>query len=240
MLNILIIDDEKPARARLRRMLDKVSDCTVCGEATDGITALAAIREVHPDVLLLDISMPGVGGMALAEQLQKEKDIDPRPVIIFCTAYQDQALNAFENEAVDYLVKPVRLQRLEQAIGKARRFMQGAREEAGNVFLRSTVGGKVSLIPVGKVICLLSEDKYTTVVHEDGRTVIDDSLTELERRFKPMFLRIHRNALISKQHIRGLERTADGQARAVLSGTDRKPTVSRRNLPALRTLLSNY
>lgn len=240
MLNILIIDDEKPARARLRRMLTAISDCSVCGEAIDGTSAMTAIVETHPDVLLLDISMPGTGGMALAEQLRDAKDIDPKPAIIFCTAYQDQALNAFENEALDYLVKPVRSARLEQALAKARKFLHGSQKENEGAFLRSTVGSRVSLIPVMDVICLVSEDKYTTVVHEGGHTVIDDSLTELERRFQPSFMRIHRNALISKKHFRGLERTADGQALAILSGTDRKPIVSRRNLPALRALLSHY
>ena len=240
MLNILIIDDEKPARDRLRRMLTDMPDCTVAGEASDGESAMVAIKEMAPQVLLLDISMPGIGGMALAEQLKNNGDIDPKPAIIFCTAYQDQALNAFENEAIDYLVKPVRSARLEQALTKARQFIFGLRQDEEDAFLRSTVGGKVTLIPVRSVICLISEDKYTTVVHDDGRTVIDDSLTELEGRFETFFLRIHRNALVSRHHIRGLERTADGQALVLLSGTDRKPVVSRRNLPALRSLLNNF
>jgi two-component system response regulator AlgR len=240
MLNILIIDDEKPARDRLRRMVSGIQGCTVCGEAGDGVAALKAITELSPDVLLLDISMPGIDGLTLSERLKEDAEIDPVPAIIFCTAFEDHVLKALDNEALDYLVKPVRSERLTQAIEKARRFLQGSRQEEETDFLRSTVGGKVSLIPVRSVICLISEDKYTTVVHQDGRTVIDDSLTELERRFHSYFLRIHRNALISKRHIRGLERTADGQALAILSGTDRKPIVSRRNLPALRSLLSGY
>lgn len=242
MLNILIVDDEKPARDRLRRMLGGLPECVVCGEARDGEDALKEIVRRRPDVVLLDISMPGIDGMSLAAQLRERPDYDREhsPVIIFCTAYQDQALKAFEQEAMDYLVKPVRSDRLAQALEKARRFLHGARQEEDKDFLRSTVGGKVSLTPVRRVICLLAEDKYTTVVHETGRTVIDDSLTELERRFPQYFLRIHRNALISRRHLRGLERTADGQALALLSGTDRKPEVSRRNLPVLRRLLSAY
>jgi len=242
MLNILIIDDEKPARDRLRRMLGGLPECAVCGEASNGEDALKAIVKLRPDVLLLDISMPGIDGMSVAAQLRERPDYDRdrSPLIIFCTAYQDQALKAFEHEAMDYLVKPVRSDRLAQALEKARRFLQGTRQEEDKDFLRSTVGGKVSLTPVRRVICLLAEDKYTTVVHETGRTVIDDSLTELEQRFPQYFLRIHRNALISRRHIRGLERTADGQALALLSGTDRKPEVSRRNLPLLRKMLSAY
>ena len=244
MLNILIVDDERPARERLRRMIGGMKDCAVCGEAGNGQAALAAIVEHGPDVLLLDISMPEMGGMDLAEHLHREagKLARQMPVIIFCTAYQDQALRAFDYEALDYLVKPVRPERLAQALEKARTFLQGAQaaDEDDTSFLRSTVGGKVTLTPIRRVICLLAEDKYTTVVHETGRTVIDDSLTDLERRFPDHFLRIHRNALISRRHIRGLERTTEGQARAVLSGTDRKPEVSRRNLPTLRKLLSGY
>ena len=242
MLNILIIDDEKPARDRMRRMVDGLRDCACCGEASDGETALKAIARLRPDVLLLDISMPGLDGMALAEQLRQRPDTerDRLPAIIFCTAYQDQALKAFEEAAIDYLVKPVRAERLAQAVDKARRFLQGAQKQEDTEFLRSTVGGKVTLTPVRRVICLLAEDKYTTVVHENGRTVIDDSLTELEKKFSDYFLRVHRNALISRRHIRGLERTSDGQALAILSGTDRKPEVSRRNLPVLRKLLSGY
>lgn len=244
MLNILIIDDEKPARDRLRRMIGGIKDCEVCGEADSGRAALKSLVKHKPDVLLLDISMPEMTGMDLAAHMHREPGPlgNQPPVIIFCTAFQDQALKAFDLEALDYLVKPVRPERLAQALDKARTFLQGANagREADEAFLRSTVGGKVSLTPIRKVVCLLAEDKYTTVVHETGRTVIDDSLTALENRFPESFLRIHRNALVSRRHIRGLERTTDGQARAILSGTDRKPEVSRRNLPTLRKLLSGY
>jgi two-component system response regulator AlgR len=106
-------------------------------------------------------------------------------------------------------------------------------------FLRSAVGGKIVLTPLSKVICLLAEDKYTTVIHENGETVIEDSLTVLEQRFPDHFVRVHRNALVSMQHLRGVERTAEGQTQALLTGTDRKPEVSRRNVAPLRKLLSD-
>jgi len=120
MLNILIIDDEKPARDRLRRLLSDVPRLEIAGEASSGTQALERIRELSPDVLLLDISMPGMDGMSLARVLQEG---GASPAVIFCTAYQDQALKAFEVEAVDYLVKPVRAERLEQALEKARRYL---------------------------------------------------------------------------------------------------------------------
>ena len=235
MLNILIIDDEAPARDRLNRMVRAISGFEVAGEACSAAQALEQISLLNPDVLLLDISMPGMDGMSLARVLQEG---GASPAVIFCTAYQDQALEAFEREAVDYLVKPVRPERLEQSLDKAKRYLGDSQRQTAEHFLRSTVGGKVVLTPIQRVICLVSEDKYTTVLHEVGETVIDESLTELEQRFPELFFRIHRNALVSRKHIRGLERTSEGPTLVTLSGTDRKPEVSRRNISALRKLLS--
>ena len=236
MLSILIVDDEQPARDRLRRLVEALPRFHLAGEASSAADALERIRDLSPDILLLDISMPGMDGMSLARAL---KEGGAMPAVVFCTAYQDQALNAFEVEAVDYLVKPVRAERLEAALEKAKRYVGAEEEGKEGQFLRSTVGGKVVLTPVQRVICLLSEDKYTTVVHEQGETVIDESLTELEQRFPALFFRIHRNALVSRRHLRGLERTTEGQSHVLLSGTDRKPEVSRRNTAALRQLLSD-
>ena len=236
MWNVLIVDDEQPARDRLRRLLDPMSDYSAAGEARNGVEALEQIRELNPDIVLLDISMPGMDGMALAQTLQ---DSGAAPAIVFCTAYQDQALSAFEVEAVDYVVKPVRAERLAKALEKACRYL-GSTEEGTEEqhFLRSTVGGKVVLTPISRVVCLLAEDKYTTVVHEKGSTVVDESLTELENCYPSNFFRVHRNALISRKHLRGLERTPEGHTQVLLSGTERKPEVSRRNVSALRKLLS--
>ena len=235
MLNILIIDDEVPARDRLRRLVEAIPGCEVAGEAASAAQALERIRELKPHVLLLDISMPGMDGMSLARVLQEG---GASPGVIFCTAYQDQALEAFEQEAVDYLVKPVRAERLEKALEKARRYLGDEQNPQDEHFLRSTLGGKVALTPVHRVICLLAEDKYTTVIHEKGSTVIEDSLTDLEQRFPEVFFRIHRNALVSRKHIRGLERTRAGNAQVLLSGTDLKPDISRRKVSSLRKLLS--
>ena len=235
MLNILIIDDEKPARDRLRRLLTELPRYDVAGEAASGSQALEMIRELEPDILLLDISMPGMDGMSLARVLQ---DGGASAAVIFCTAYQDQAIRAFEVEAVDYLVKPVRSERLEQALEKARRYLGRDQSQQEEHYLRSTVGGKVVLTSIHSVFALVAEDKYTTVIHEKGTTVIDESLTELDQRFKDLFFRIHRNTLISRKHLRGLERTSEGHTQVLLSGTDRKPEVSRRNIALLRKLLS--
>jgi two-component system response regulator AlgR len=235
MLNILIIDDEAPARDRLRRLVEAIGGCEVAGEAASASDALEQIRALNPQVLLLDISMPGMDGMSLARVLQEG---GASPAVIFCTAYQDQALEAFEQEAVDYLVKPVRAERLEKALEKAGRYLGNTQDSEEKHYLRSTLGGKVVLTPVHRVICLLAEDKYTTVVHERGSSVIEDSLTDLENRFVDTFFRIHRNALVSRRHIRGLDRTSTGNAQVLLSGTDLRPDVSRRKVSSLRKLLS--
>ena len=234
MLRILIIDDEQPARNRLRRMLTGIPAVHVSGEAATGQEALRLIPLKEPDVLLLDISMPGLDGMTLAQMLQKQ---DSPPAVIFCTAWSDQAVEAFECDAVDYLVKPVRPERLQVAIDKARRFVAGGADPGEGVFLRSTLGGKVSLIPLSEVICLYAEDKYTTVVHKKGRQVINQTLQELEDSHADILLRVHRGTLVAKKAIRGLQNVSKGRCRVQLEGCETRVPVSRRNLPAVRKLI---
>jgi two-component system response regulator AlgR len=234
MLSILIVDDEAPARNRLRRMLMDVPGVHVAAEAATGQEALRLIELQKPDVLLLDISMPGLDGMTLAQMLQ---DAGKAPAIIFCTAWPDQAVEAFECEAVDYLVKPVRAERLERALDKARRFLGRTDGDARGVFLRSTLGGKVRLLPMTDVIYLSAEDKYTTAVHVQGRMVIDQTLLEMETEHGDILVRVHRGTLVIKQRIRGLEKTPDGRHFLRLDGCEDRPQVSRRNLPAIRKLI---
>ncbi len=233
MLKILIIDDEMPARKRLRRMLADVPSVQVAGEAATGEQALRLIPVKDPDVLLLDISMPGLDGMTLARMLQQQAS---PPAVIFCTAWPDQAVEAFECDAVDYLVKPVRPARLEAALDKARHFVARSGDVSGT-FLRATLGRRVKLLPFNEVICLYAEDKYTTVVHEKGKLVINQSLLELEKDHADFLLRIHRGALVARSRIRGLETAADGRHYLVLEGCDERPQVSRRNLSAVRKLI---
>ena len=233
MLRILIIDDEMPARNRLRRMLADVPAVHVAGEAASGQEALQLITLKEPDVLLLDISMPGLDGMTLAKMLQEQAS---PPAVIFCTAWSDQAVEAFECNAVDYLVKPVRAERLEAALDKARRFVSKGGAASG-VFLRSTLGGKVTLLPLDDVVCLHSEDKYTTAIHEKGRLVINQALLELEKDHADILLRVHRSTLVAKNRIRGLEKASDGRHYLILEGSDERPQVSRRCLPAVRKLI---
>jgi len=234
MMKILIVDDEPPARARLRRMVLEIEGCELAGEVGSATAAFEAMAGASVDVLLLDISMPGLDGMTLARSLAEQES---PPSVVFCTAWPDQALEAFECDAVDYLVKPVRAGRLRSALDKVARLrgLSAAGQDAE--FLRSTVGGKTILVPVDQVICLLAEDKYTTVFHPGGETVINNSLVELEKRFGDRFLRVHRNALVALEHIRGLEVAPAGPAHLRLEGCDARPEVSRRHLPAVRKLI---
>ena len=235
MLKVLVIDDEAPARSRMRRLMSRMADAEVVGEAASGIEALALIEELEPEVLLLDISMPGLDGMRLARMI---RDQEPAPAVIFCTAWPDQALEAFECNAVDYLVKPVPVERLATALDKARRQVQVPEDApATQDYLYSTVGGRKELIELGSVICLLAEDKYTTVFHAEGQAVIDDSLVELEQQFEDQLLRVHRNALVARDRIRGLEKVGKRGIAVMLDGTDQRPLVSRRRLPAVRRVL---
>ena len=215
-------------------MLAEIPAVHVVGEAATGQEALGLLPLKQPDALLLDISMPGIDGMTLAQML---KDQQVAPAIIFCTAWTDQAVEAFECEAVDYLVKPVRAERLEAAIDKARRFV--ARDEVGasGPLLRSTLGGKVSLLPLADVIYLSAEDKYTTVVHKKGSLVINQTLVEMENEYANYLVRIHRGTLVAKNCIRGLEKGTDGRHFLILEDCDASPQVSRRNLPAIRKLI---
>ncbi|HEY5776113.1 MAG TPA: LytTR family DNA-binding domain-containing protein [Xanthomonadales bacterium] len=234
MLRILVVDDEAPARNRLRRMLANLPAVHVVAEAATGEEAMRLIPLKKPDVLLLDISMPGMDGMTLAQMLQRNGSA---PAIIFCTAWSDQAVEAFECEAVDYLVKPVRAERLERALDKAGRFLAGPADETSGVFLRSTLGGKVRMLPMADVIYLVAEDKYTTAVHEKGKMVINQSLLDLENEHAGIIVRVHRGALVIKKRIRGLEKATDGRHFLKLDGCDDRPQVSRRNLPAIRKLI---
>ncbi|MCW8924775.1 MAG: LytTR family DNA-binding domain-containing protein [Xanthomonadales bacterium] len=234
MLKVLIVDDEAPARSRLRRMLTELPAVHVAGEAASAREALRLVPLKEPDVLLLDISMPGMDGMTLAQVL---RDQSSPPAVVFCTAWSDQAVEAFECDAVDYLVKPVRAERLAAALDKARRYV--ARDQTPGIgpMLRSTVGGKVRLLPLADVIYLAAEDKYTAAVHKNGKFVINQTLRELEQEHGDVLLRVHRGALVAKKCIRALESVSKNRYVLQLAGCETGIQVSRRNLSAVRKLI---
>nr|WP_199043427.1 LytTR family DNA-binding domain-containing protein [Dyella sp. ASV24] len=231
-MRVLIVDDEPLARARLTSLLGDCHDVEVVGSVADGEAALEALGRLQPDVLLLDINMPGMSGTALAQRLAGSK----RPLVVFCTAYEGHALQAFELGAVDYLLKPVRLERLNEALQRARQRLQHTPRDSGN-YLHGRLRGEQVRVALDDVISLLADEKYVVVQHRGGQLLLEDSLRQLEEAYPETLIRLHRNCLVPAQRLIGLKTLADGRVLARLGGTELMPEVSRRNLPALRKLL---
>jgi len=230
-MRVLIVDDEPLARARLDALLKECADVDVVGSVGDGEAALAALSETQPDLLLLDINMPGMDGKALAARLANRA----RPQVVFCTAYEAHAVHAFDLGAADYLLKPVRVERLRDALKRVRQRLDAhPREPAG--WLHARVRGEPVRIALEEVICLLAEEKYVVAHRSGDQLLLDESLRQLEETY-PDLIRLHRNCLVPAHRLIGLKTLADGRVLARLAGTDFSPEVSRRNLPALRKLL---
>ena len=244
-MDVLIVDDEPLARQRLARMLDKLDGYDLVAEAENGEAALAAICKVDPDIVLLDVRMPGEDGLSVARRIGA---LDDPPAVIFCTAFDQYALDAFGTEAVGYLLKPVKAEQLLEALTKAQRLNKVQRAAfsqnqtpTGN--LRSHISAKtrrgVELIPLDDVRYFIADHKYVTVYHVHGEHLLDETLKELEEEFSQRFLRIHRNALVSVKHIEAIERTMQGQYQVRLSNTEMRPIVSRRHVGGLKALLKH-
>lgn len=240
-MRALVVDDEPLARERMRALLAEIGDVEVVGEAGNGRDALDAVARLAPDVLLLDIRMPVMDGIEAARHLGT---LEAPPALIFCTAYGDHALAAFDANAVDYLLKPVRVDRLQAALAKARRWSGEAAGRVGHALgdrsrthLCARVRGSLVLVPVAEVAYLLAEDKYVVVHHARGEVLIEEPLKALEEEFEERFVRIHRNCLVARAKLTGLTRTPDGRLFANVEGVTAALEVSRRNLPALRKLI---
>ena len=239
-LRVLIVDDEALARSRLRTLL---GDCTspavlVAGEAAHAVQAMDALRREVFDVVLLDIRMPGVDGITLAQTMAQ---LPQPPAVVFVTAHSEHAVQAFEIEAVDYLTKPVRLERLQQALQKVERLTQAAKglqPESDEECLIIQDRGRTERVPLVDVLYLKAELKYVTVRTASKSYILDGSLNELEERYAQQFMRIHRNALVARRAMRALEKHFDpeeGEGWAVrLRGVDELLAVSRRQLSAVR------
>jgi two-component system response regulator AlgR len=231
-MRALIVDDEPLARARMAALLGECAGVEVVGSVEDGEAALAALHALQPDVLLLDINMPGIDGVSLAQRLAGRT----RPQVIFCTAYEAHALKAFELGATDYLLKPVRLERLREALQRAQRRLDDTPREPV-AYLHGRLGGEQVRIALDEVLCLLAEEKYVVVQHRGGELLIEDSLRQLEEAYPDQLIRLHRNCLVPPSRLLGIRTLADGHVLARLDGTDSSPEISRRNLPAVRKLL---
>ncbi|MDA0705725.1 MAG: LytTR family DNA-binding domain-containing protein [Proteobacteria bacterium] len=247
-MKILIVDDEKPARDRLRQLVDDFGVHEVVAKAANGEQAIAmAMASKHnPDVVLLDIRMPGVDGIETAHHLNS---LSTPPAVVFTTAYDEYAIDAFEARAIGYVLKPVRRERLETALQHAARVTgQMLKQMTAVSNLKSTrqhvcarVHGELRLIPISSIVYCNADQKYVTVYHKGGENLIDDSLKAPEEEFADTFVRIHRGALVSVAHIDRLEKTGEGTTRVVLrniqdNGEDNL-IISRRHLADVRRRL---
>lgn len=236
---ILIVDDEAPARQRLRALVQALPDTEVVGEAANGIEALERAFELAPDVVLLDVRMPGLDGLQVAQRLAATPE---PPAVIFTTAYDEYALQAFETQAVAYLLKPIRADKLAAALDKAGRLTrpqiaqaaQAARFVERRTHIAVRHRDSTRLVPLEEVLYFFADQKYTTVRHLQGEELIDDSLRSLEDELGSAVVRIHRNTLVMVDRLTAIERDPDGQYFVRLRGCPERLAVSRRMASDLR------
>jgi two-component system response regulator AlgR len=245
-VKVLIVDDEKPARDRLRQLIADFGSHEVVAEAANGEQALSMAATHDPDVVLLDIRMPGVDGIETAHHLNA---MASPPAVVFTTAYDEYAIDAFEARAIGYVLKPVRRERLEKALEHAARITgQMLKQLTSESNLQSRrqhvctrIQGELRLIPIESVSYFHADQKYITVHHSNGQDLIDDSLKSLEDEFTDEFVRIHRGALVAVDQIDRLQKTDDGKIRVVLrqeSPADSDELIiSRRHLTNVRKRL---
>lgn len=238
MLRALIVDDEPPARERLARLLAETGGAEIAGEASTGLEALEQVARLSPDVVLLDVRMPGLDGIETARHLS---GLEAPPAVIFTTAYDQYAVNAFETRAIGYLLKPVRRAKLLAALAHAGRLTRpqlrqlaaaaGAQQRTHIAVRRRDA---VTLIAVEEILYFQADQKYTTVRHTQGEDLIDDSLRTLEEDLGAGFVRIHRNALVNTRHLQRIVRDPEGRYCVMLRGCPVPLPVSRRLAGELR------
>jgi two-component system response regulator AlgR len=232
-LRVLIVDDEPPARERLRSMLVEFGGFDIVGDAGNGAQALELVDTLLPDIVLLDVRMPGIDGLEVARQLAT---LEEPPAVIFTTAFDEYALQAFDSQAVAYLLKPIRAEKLKAALAQAGRLtrpqLQQVASAAREPAHRSHIGVRgrdgLRLIPLEEVMCFQADQKYTTVKHQKGEDLIEDSLKTLEEEFTASFVRVHRNALVNTRYLERIARDATGQHFVHLRGMSQPLEVSRR------------
>lgn len=245
-MRVLVVDDEAPARYRLRQILDDLDEYEFAGEASNGEQALSMVENERPDIVLLDIRMPGLDGIQTAHQLNA---LDDPPAVVFATAYDEYAIQAFEARAIGYVLKPVRRSRLAAALEHASRLagrdIRAIGDDTGMETRRRHVcarsGDRLTLIPVEDIDVFRADQKYVRVKHAGGEHLIDESLKALEDEFGDEFVRIHRSALVALDSIETIEKTGDGKHRIILRrrsrGDDKELIISRRHLAEVRRRL---
>ncbi len=247
-LRIFIADDETPARDRMKELLGDIAaelPTAVVGEARDGLATLDAVPGSGAQVLLLDIQMPGLGGLEVARHLMA---LEQPPTIIFVTAHDRHAVEAFELNALDYLLKPVRAERLAAALKKAAGGAAPNREQLARAatnareYLSIAERNRIVLVPVRDIVFLRAELKYVTLRTREREHLLEEPLVSLEKEFADRFVRIHRNCLVARAAIRGFERSLDGEEAGwlvELEGIEERLPVSRRQWPIVRDLVSD-
>jgi len=243
-MKLLIVDDEAPARQWMRHLVqDLGAPYEITAEAATGAQAVELCRSEPVDVVLMDISMPGLDGLEAAGLLAR---FEQPPAVIFTTAYEEHALEAFDRHAVDYLLKPVRVERLRRALARARtlsrahlRALEEFRSEKGSYrsYLCAHFRGSLQRVPIEDVIYFRADTKYVVARHLQGELLLEESLKSLEREFADRFLRVHRNALVSRERLVGIEKSLGGSGRARLSGCADQVEISRRHVAAVRRWL---
>ncbi|MBI2381930.1 MAG: response regulator transcription factor [Gammaproteobacteria bacterium] len=240
-MRLFIVDDEPLARERLKRLVAELPDTEVVGEAGNGLAALGHLPEAQADVVLLDIRMPGMDGLECARHLSL---LPEPPAVIFTTAYGEYALEAFRVHAAGYLVKPVRVEELAEALRHCKRLTrpqlaQLAADQGSprRSHISARVRGQIVLVPMSEIYYFQADQKYVTVRHAGGELLIEEALKGLEDEFGDLLVRIHRNALIMREQIAGLTRDAEGKQYIRLRHTDELLEVSRRHSAELRHLL---
>lgn len=243
-MRVLIVDDEAPARRRLRALVEKIEGATVVAEAATGRAALKEAEQHNPDCLLLDIRMPDMDGLECARHLTR---LETPPAIIFTTAYDRFAMQAFEVHAADYLLKPIRFEKLEAALKHAERPNAAQRAQLEDMHegsearqhICARVRDTLKLVPVNNIYYFRADQKYVAVRYDEGEVLIEDALKALEKEFSNDFVRIHRNALAARRYMDALEKDSDGHFHLRMRDCNETLEVSRRMVPEVRRVIRN-
>jgi len=235
-MKVLLIDDEPLARDRLRSLLAELGGCEIAAEGGTGEQAIELVQIHQPDLLFLDIRMPGMDGIEAANHLSR---LDSPPAVVFTTAYDEHALAAFDAHAVDYLLKPIRAERLDTALTKARSVAGGKVTDFPinndkRKHVSGVVQGSLVIVNIEQVAFFQSDQGYTRVVSQDGELLIEDSLRALEDEFGDAFVRVHRNALVAVAKVAEIARDTNGNQRVCLRDLEESLPVSRRMVGGLR------
>lgn len=243
-MNILIVDDEPLARQRLIGLVQELNGFEACANASNGKDALRLAQELKPDVVLLDIRMPDMDGIETAHHMNR---LSKPPAIIFTTAFSEHALKAFETHAVDYLLKPIKQDGLNDALQAASRLTKPQLEQLKFIDEQPKVRthicvktrGSLELVPIDIIRYFLADHKYVTLRTDDHECLIEESLKSLESEFEHLFTRIHRNALVADQFMNGLEKNSEGHCVITIEGIEERLEISRRHLPHVRKKIKN-